>query len=188
MTSTYRCIFLGGNGVGKTALLKRCLGEEFPHSYIQTIEETYSTIVQYDHFPVKLNIIDTNGQAGESDTRGRYYKDGEGFVIVYDQTNRDSFLRVKMTYQSIRHARCMEDSMSLPVLIIANKCDMSQHRAVQMGEGEMLARALKGAYLETSAKHGINVEEVFKLLITEIRAQGATVLGKGKKQSCCKCM
>ena len=188
MSSTYRVIILGESGVGKTALLKCSLGEEFPHSYIQTIEETYSTIVQHDDCPVKLKIIDTDGQVEESETRSMYYKDGEGFIIVYDLTNRESFLRIKKTYQSIRQARDMEDSMPLPVVVIANKADLSQRRAVQMGEGEMLARALKCAYLETSAKHGTNVEEVFRVLITEIRDQSKILFKKEKKQSGCKCM
>ena len=188
MYSTYRVIFLGESGVGKTALLKRCIGQEFPHSYIQTIEETYSTNVQYDHDSVKLNIIDTDGQGEESTTRSMYYKHGEGFIMVYDITNKDSFLSVKKTYQSIRQARLMADGMPLPVVVVANKSDLSKSRAVQMGEGEMLASALKGVYIETSAKYGTNVEEVFRVLISEMRDLGRIPLKKGKKQSGCRCM
>ncbi|KAI6662004.1 GTP-binding protein Rit1 isoform X1 [Oopsacas minuta] len=188
MSTCYRVIVLGIGEVGKTALLKRYIGEEFPLSYIHTIEDTYSTNVPYEHFMYKLDIIDTDGKGEENLTRSMYYTQGHSFIIVYDITSRESFLRVKKTYQCIRTARRMDDSMSLPVVIVANKSDLSQHRVVQMGEGEILARALKASYIETSAKYNINVDEVFTTLITEIRDQTKILVKKSKKKSSCSCM
>ena len=188
MTTSYRVIVLGSGEVGKTALLKRCIGEDFQASYMHTIEDTYSINVRYEDLFVKLEIIDTDGEGEDSTTRSMYYTYGDGFIMVYDVTNRESFLNIKNTYQHIRTVRRMDDSMSLPLVIIANKSDVSQDRAVQQGEGETLARTLKAAYIETSAKYSTNVDEVFAALITVIKDQTKILVRKEKKQSSCSCM
>ena len=188
MTTSYRVIVLGSGEVGKTALLKRCIGEDFQASYMHTIEDTYSINVRYEGLFVKLEIIDTDGEGEDSTTREMYYTHGDGFIIVYDVTNRESFLNIKKTYQQIRTARRIDNTMSVPLVIVANKSDVSQDRAVQLGEGEALARTLKAAYIETSAKYSTNVDAVFGSLITVIRGQSKILVKKEKKQSSCMCM
>ena len=188
MTTSYRVVVLGSGEVGKTALLKRCIGEDFQASYMHTIEDTYSINMRYDSLFVKLEIIDTDGEGDDSTTRFMYYTHGDGFIIVYDVTNRESFLNINKTYQQIRAARCMDTSMSLPLVIIANKSDVSRDRAVQQGEGETLARTLNAAYIETSAKYSTNVDGVFAALITVIRDQTKIPVRKVRKQSSCSCM
>ena len=184
MASTYRIVVLGAGGVGKTAILRSSIKKDFPLSYVRTVEETYTTTRQFDNCLIKLDILDTDGE-GDSTTKSMYYKHGEGFILVYDITDQESFLQIKKIYQEIRAARAMDSSMRLPIVIAGNKCDLTQRRVVQMGEGEELARLLRVDLIETSAKYATNLDELFTLIISEIRNQGTITLERGKKSSAC---
>ena len=47
-----------------------------------------------------------------------------------------------------------------PVMLIGNKCDLSDHRAVDKERGQLLADEYDIEFMETSAKDNINIKEV----------------------------
>ena len=57
----------------------------------------------------------------------------------------------------------------VPVLIIGNKTDLEEKRAIPTEEGEELAKKLDCDFIETSAKLNENVKEAFELLIRKMR-------------------
>lgn len=85
-------------------------------------------------------------------------------------------------------------------MLIGNKCDMSDQRAVTTAEGEALAKEYNVPFFETSAKQGVNVEKAFISLATDVKArmidegitgistEGHRVVTKnsnGTKKDCC---
>jgi GTPase KRas protein len=54
---------------------------------------------------------------------------GEGFLLVYSITSRNSFEEISTFYQQILKAK---DLNYFPVVIVANKCDLEYERQVGM--------------------------------------------------------
>jgi len=48
----------------------------------------------------------------------------------------------------------------VPMILVGNKCDLEDERVVGKDQGQTLARQWNSAFLETSAKSKINVNEV----------------------------
>ena len=54
---------------------------------------------------------------------------GEGFLLVYSITSRDSFEEISTFHQQILQVK---DKDSFPAILIANKCDLEYERQVGM--------------------------------------------------------
>lgn len=54
---------------------------------------------------------------------------GEGFLLVYSITSRNSFEEISTFHQQILRVK---DKDSFPVILIANKCDLEYERQVGM--------------------------------------------------------
>ena len=74
-----------------------------------------------------LNIWDTAGQERYHALQAVYYREASGALIVYDQTDADSFDKVKQWSMELK--RYLEQDT--PIIIAGNKCDL-QHRAVEL--------------------------------------------------------
>ena len=54
---------------------------------------------------------------------------GEGFLLVYSITSRDSFEEISTFYRQILTAKNLD---YFPVILVANKCDLEYERQVGM--------------------------------------------------------
>jgi Ras-related protein Rab-8A len=86
-------------------------------------------------------------------------------------------------------------------ILLGNKCDMDEKRAITLEEGQALADEFGIEFFETSAKSGDNVENAFFTLAKDIRARqtaapqgvgaqaglkiGANAPAVEKKKGCC---
>uniref|UniRef100_A0A2K5MMD4 Ras-related protein Rap-1b n=1 Tax=Cercocebus atys TaxID=9531 RepID=A0A2K5MMD4_CERAT len=101
--------------------------------------------------------------------RDLYMKNGQGFALVYSIT----ILRVK-------------DTDDVPMILVGNKCDLEDERVVGKEQGQNLARQWNNcAFLESSAKSKINVNEIFYDLVQQINRK-PPVPGKTRKKSSCQ--
>lgn len=87
-----------------------------------------------------------------------------GIMLVYDITNRKSFENIAKWLSNIdEHAN--ED---VEKMILGNKCDMEEKRAVPREKAEAIARAHGIRHIETSAKSNININQAFMELTESI--------------------
>lgn len=91
---------------------------------------------------------------------------GEGFLLVYSITSRNSFDEIGTFHQQILRVK---DKDYFPVIVVANKCDLEYERQVGGHEGRELAKQFGCSFIETSAKQRLNVDEAFSNLVREIR-------------------
>jgi GTPase KRas protein len=91
---------------------------------------------------------------------------GEGFLLVYSITSRQSFEEIHTFYHQICRVK---DRDSFPMVLIANKSDLERERQVSSQEGRDLARSFGSTFIETSAKQRVNVDEAFYHVVREIR-------------------
>jgi hypothetical protein len=61
--------------------------------------------------------------------REQYMRTGEGFLLVYSITSRNSFEEISTFHQQILRVK---DRDSFPVIVVANKCDLEYERQVGM--------------------------------------------------------
>ncbi|GJE96231.1 Ras GTPase [Phanerochaete sordida] len=162
----YKLVVVGGGGVGKSCLTIQFIQSHFVEEYDPTIEDSYRKQCVIDDEVALLDVLDTAGQEEYGAMREQYMRTGEGFLLVYSITSRNSFEEISTFYQQILRVKDMDQ---FPVIIVANKCDLEYERQVGMNEGRDLAKHFGCKFIETSAKQRINVDEAFTNLVREIR-------------------
>lgn len=156
--SLYKLAILGDGGVGKTALTIQLCLNQFVETYDPTIEDSYRKRIVLDGQPTTLEVLDTAGQEEYTALRDQWIRDGEGFLLVYSITERNAFSRIKHYYNQILRVK---DGEPFGAVLVGNKCDRTEDRAVSVPEGERLAKSLGIPFYETSAKLNINAEIAF---------------------------
>jgi len=106
-----------------------------------------------------------------------YYRNSVGAVLVYDITNRQSFEHLDEWLDELRLHLLPRQAV---YAVVGHKADMApEQRAVTQAEGRRFAARYGGLrFLETSAKTGENVEEVFAVIARDIY----TMLERGMVQ------
>jgi len=156
----HKVIVVGAGGAGKSALTQMFMYGNFVEEYDPTTADSYRKIIEVDGEKCQLDILDTAGQ--EEYMRDNYYRLGEGFLIVYSITMRDTFVSVNRFYDHILQVKGIDD---VPIILVGSKCDLSDDREVPADEGKALAQKWNCPGFETSAKTRINVDEVFTELV-----------------------
>ncbi|KNC78950.1 Ras-like protein Rab-6B, partial [Sphaeroforma arctica JP610] len=107
---------------------------------------------------LRLQLWDTAGQERFRSLIPSYIRDSSVAVIVYDITNRNSFLQTSKWIEDVRAER----GNDVIILLAGNKTDLEEKRQVSKEEGEQKAKELNVMFIETSAKAGYNVKQLFR--------------------------
>lgn len=84
---------------------------------------------------------------------------GDGFLLVYSVTDKQSYENIMNFYTQILRVK---DRDVYPMLLVANKVDLVHLRKVTEEQGRELAHRLNIPYIETSAKDPpLNVDAAF---------------------------
>ncbi|GAA5967224.1 hypothetical protein JCM11641_000481 [Rhodosporidiobolus odoratus] len=172
----YKLVVVGGGGVGKSALTIQFIQSHFVDEFVPTLSsslsdttpllDSYRKQCMIDEEVALLDVLDTAGQEEYSAMREQYMRTGEGFLLVYSITSRNSFDEIGTFHQQILRVK---DKDYFPVVVVANKCDLEYERQVGSHEGHDLAQHFDCKFIETSAKNRLNVDEAFFNLVREIR-------------------
>ncbi|KAI9703886.1 MAG: Ras GTPase [Candelina mexicana] len=162
----YKLVVVGGGGVGKSCLTIQLIQSHFVDEYDPTIEDSYRKQCVIDEEVALLDVLDTAGQEEYSAMREQYMRTGEGFLLVYSITSRQSFEEIMTFQQQILRVK---DKDYFPIIVVGNKCDLEGERQVSKQEGEAVARSFGCKFIETSAKSRINVDNAFFNIVREIR-------------------
>jgi GTPase SAR1 family protein len=84
--------------------------------------------------------------------REQYMRTGEGFLLVYSITSRNSFEEISTFHQQILRVK---DKDSFPVIVVANKCDLEFERQVGMNGTyhPLIGRSLTTAGIDHLSLH-----------------------------------
>ena len=89
-------VLLGNSSVGKTSLLTRYTNNEFNNNYITTCGYDFETKdIKIYGKDVHLKIHDTVGQERYQSIITSFYKKNDGFIFVFDVTNKQSFQEIQ---------------------------------------------------------------------------------------------
>merc|ERR1712088_1235780 len=150
----YKIVVVGGGGVGKSAITIQFIQSYFVTDYDPTIEDSYTKQCVIDDDVARLDILDTAGQEEFSAMREQYMRSGEGFLLVFSLTERQSFDEVYKFHKQV----------------------------LRVKDRDEMAKQLKTPFIECSAKNRMNVDQAFHELVRLIRRFQAlerpVVLGK----------
>ncbi|XP_061444125.1 ras-related protein Rab-2B isoform X1 [Rhineura floridana] len=154
----FKYIIIGDSAVGKSCLLLQFTDKRFAATHDMTIGVEFGArMVTIDNKKIKLQIWDSDGQEAFRPITRQFYRGAAGALLVYDITRRETFNHL---YSWLENAR-QHASSPMVIMLIGNKGDLENQRAVQKEEGEAFAREHGMVFMETSAKTAANVEEAF---------------------------
>lgn len=161
----YKVCVVGDGGVGKTSMVLRYCENTFKENYIMTIGSNFSTkqveLEDYPNYLIKLQLWDLAGQKHFSFVRPPFYRGASGLIYTFDLTRRSSFQNI--LDWKVEVEKVIGDGK--PSVLVGNKLDLAEqgNREVGEGDGEALKDEINAiGYYETSAKHDVKIEPVFK--------------------------
>lgn len=183
---TYKLVVVGDGGVGKSALTIQFFQKLFVTDYDPTIEDSYIQHTEVDGLWCILDVLDTAGQEEFSAMREQYMRKGDGFLLVYSVTDKQSYQNIIHFHTQILRVK---DRDMYPMLLVANKVDLVHLRKVTEESGRELALKLGIPYIETSAKDPpLNVDAAFHEVVRIIRSQPPDLEKNRRKRRPIKCM
>lgn len=162
-----KIIIVGSSGTGKSSILHRFVKDDFNQSVLssQTIGVEFSSkVIEVEDYKVKLQLWDTAGQERFRSLTRSYYRGSAGVVLCYDMTRSQTLLELEEFVQDVR-ALC--DGSSL--VLVGNKCDLDEN--IEVNEVDVAKFIKKNGieyHLQSSAKNGYNVLEIFNTITTSI--------------------
>ena len=158
----WKIVVIGDPSVGKTTLMLQYTEKKFQELYIPTVGVQVSVMdVQLTIGSLKYNvglyIWDVAGQVKFSKIRKLFYEGANAFIIVYDMTDKDTFINSSRWYNDLLEILGRE---SIHGHLVGNKKDLPD-RQISPQSGKLLADKMNLAFMETSAKTGENVDQLF---------------------------
>ncbi len=94
---------------------------------MQIKKDSYRKQCLIDDEVALLDVLDTAGQEEYSAMREQYMRAGEGFLLVYSITSRQTFEEIVTFQQQILRVK---DRDYFPMIVVGNKCDLEGERQV----------------------------------------------------------
>ena len=176
-----KIVLLGDGAVGKTNIRKNYLGQGFTKDHLMTIGADFAAAdkvlqIEDKEYNITFQIWDLAGQGTFNQVRSMYYRGVFGALVVFDVTRKNSFDNlsswIKELYKNSNRG-------AVPIVILGNKYDLFDEdedhvKSVEINDMiELLNKELKDenfnvTYLNTSALTGLNIENAFESLGSNI--------------------
>jgi small GTP-binding protein len=165
-----KILVLGDKAVGKTALIRQLVRDEFTSRYKSTTGVDFALKeIDVDGQTVRLQLWDV---AGAETTLGSiakvYYRDTFGVLLVYDVTRPTTFDTVTAWKREIDDKVALSNDEPVPVVLLGNKCDIETATADTAELDRFCGQWGFVAWFDVSAKTGFNIAEAARCLVTKI--------------------
>jgi small GTP-binding protein len=160
-----KMILLGESGVGKTAIIKRYLYDQFnkeksPSESMHYMEKD----LVINKKKIKLNVWDTIGQEKYRSLSKLFLNETQIVILVYSIDDSKSFK--ELDYWSDLYKEQLGDEILLG--IVGNKIDLFTNQEVSENQGKEYAEQHNGIFAQLSAKENrVGIEEYILKLVTE---------------------
>jgi small GTP-binding protein len=160
-----KVVLLGATSVGKTAIVNRAVSDTFEQEQPSTIGGHYSTkTIAGPTGTAVLRIWDTAGQERYRSLAPMYYQGSQVAIIVFSLSDPSTLDAADGWANELKN-----HLDRLPhVYLVGNKSDLADDRKVDIYDAMDRASALNAVYMETSARSGQNIYELFKAIGDQI--------------------
>ena len=155
---SFKLIFIGDSGVGKSCLTTKAVKNNFEEYYQATVGFEFLTFnMRVNDKVVKLQIWDTCGQEIYKSLISNFYRNSSLAVLVYAIDNKESFNHVENWLNDLKG----QANKDVRIFLVGNKADLEEERKVPKEEGEKYKEDQHlDLFMETSAKTGHNARNV----------------------------
>lgn len=129
-------------------------------------EESYRKKVVIDEKECYLDFFDYTGKENVQKLKEAYIRAQQGFLLLFSVTDSHSFAELGKFIDKIKEIQNRPD---IPIVILANKCDLEDQRVVSSEDAKAFAKQLNIPIFEGSVTKWKNVEESMQELVREIR-------------------
>ena len=152
---------------------KRYLKNQFQDTFSATIginKEIKHVKVGNDCY--KLTLWDSTGAERLRSLPKKYYQKANGFLLLFDVTNKDSFNNVEEWIKDVKNNSNKNiggengTESKIPLYLIGNKID-SPYRVITKEQAQTKAKSLGMKYFEVSCKYNMNISEVMNKMIMD---------------------
>ncbi|XP_050779835.1 ras-like protein family member 10A isoform X2 [Gopherus flavomarginatus] len=181
MVETLKVAVLGAPKVGKTAIIRQFLYNDFTETYGPTgSRDIYRPSVIYSGNMYDMRIVDVprlaafpaNSSQEWSDLKCHGLRNTNAYVLVYDICNPESFEYVKMIQQQILENRT-GGANEAPIIVVGNKRDQQKQRFTPRRTlSALVKKSWKCGYMECSAKYNWHIVLLFKELLSSVLTRG----------------
>ena len=155
---TFKLIFIGDSGVGKSCLTSKAVKNNFEDYYQATVGFEFLTFnMVVNKMVIKLQIWDTCGQEIYKSLISNFYRNSSLAVLVYSIDSKDSFEHVGKWLDELKN----QANPDVRIFLVGNKADLEEKREVQKEEGLKYKNDQQlDLFMESSAKNGYNARNV----------------------------
>ncbi|PNF22209.1 Ras-related protein Rab-7L1, partial [Cryptotermes secundus] len=168
----FKVLIVGDPSVGKTSFVQRYVYNTFNRHYKGTVGVDFALKVLHwaDSMTVKLQLWDIAGQEKFSWMTRVYYKDSDGYLILFDLSNKNTLTNAIKWKTDVDSLCTRSDGRKLPCILVANKCDIpDSEKQVTREELEEISNQYQfSGWMEASAKEGTMVNESLRSVVTFI--------------------
>lgn len=115
------------------------------NTYSASIQLAQSNLVAFDILHSAISLLTPTAVA----MRDLYMKTGHGFLLVFSISSRTSFEELETIRDDIIRIR---DDEHIPMVIVGNKADLEDQRAVDRAKAFSLSQRWDAPYYEASAR------------------------------------
>jgi len=154
-----KLMLVGDGGVGKTCFAFSWAEDGFNSIHIPTIGfDNKDRAMRVNRKDYVVKIWDTAGSERFDSVTAQYYRDMEGFFILFDVTNMQSFKNAERWIAKIKtNTKNVPD---IPFVLVGNKSDIPEPiRVVKKSKGVVFAKEKGCHYFETSSKLQTQIDE-----------------------------
>ncbi len=155
---SFKLIFIGDSGVGKSCLTTKAVKNNFEEYYQATVGFEFLTFnMRVNDKVVKLQIWDTCGQEIYKSLISNFYRNSSLAVLIYAIDNKESFNHVENWLNDLKS----QANPDVRIFLVGNKADLEEDRKVSKEEGEKYKEDQHlDLFMEASAKSGHNARNV----------------------------
>ena len=103
---TFKILLLGDPSAGKSSFILSFCEDKFNEDCLTTIGVDQNVkFIKKDGKKFKLLIYDTAGQERFKSVAKNYYRGAHGIILMYDNSNYETFKNIKFWINSIKEAR-----------------------------------------------------------------------------------
>ena len=155
---SFKLIFIGDSGVGKSCLTTKAVKNNFEEFYQATVGFEFLTFnMKVNDKVVKLQIWDTCGQEIYKSLISNFYRNSSLACLLYAIDNKESFNHAEGWLNELKS----QANPDIRIFLVGNKADLEEDRKVSKEEGEKYKEDQHlDLFMETSAKTGQNARNV----------------------------
>ncbi|KAJ8687768.1 hypothetical protein QAD02_023562 [Eretmocerus hayati] len=163
----FKILVIGDYGVGKTAIVRRYTEGKFSSNYKITIGADFAIkSLDWDpHTKVNLQLWDIAGHERFGYMTRVYYKYAVAAALVFDVSRIATFHSVKKWLNDLRDKVTLPDGSKIPVVLLANKCDINQAAVPNDQIIKFCKENEIGSWFVTSAKENLYIDEAMQHLV-----------------------